>query len=106
MASARLVTRVLEWWPDYGPGPLALRSGRGGGAVDLHTLGLSAETVGNLAKWNADYAEDKLPTEGGAGDPAWIAEGTSLLHEVRAQLRDRYDVVVTEPWWGEDPLSD
>lgn len=37
----------------------------------------------------------------GAGDSYYLAEGQSLLAEVRAALGPRYRVVVTEPWWGE-----
>ncbi|WP_183099606.1 hypothetical protein [Nocardioides pelophilus] len=89
----------LEFWPDYGPGPLWTQDGK---PVDVPSLGLGDELAAQLTDWNAAYAEDKVPLEG-AGDEAWLAEGRRLLGEVRAALGGRHRVVVTEPWWGEQP---
>lgn len=92
---------VLEWWPDYGHTPLV---GDGGVAAPLNSLGLDESLCERLARWGNEYAEDKLPIDG-AGDPAWIAEGVALLAEVRKAVSGRYEVVVTEPWWGEEPVE-
>ncbi|HEX5534869.1 MAG TPA: hypothetical protein VFX33_14105 [Actinomycetales bacterium] len=43
-----------------------------------------------------------MPIEG-PGDSAWLCEGRQLLREIRTALGNEYRVVVTEPWWGEDP---
>ena len=93
------VTEVLEWWPDYGSGPLWKKSGRGGVHVDVSSLGLPPDLVARLTEWNASYIEDKLPLEGD-GDRAWISRGTELLAEVRHHLLGRFEIMVTEPWWG------
>lgn len=90
---------VLEFWPDYGPGPLWTADGE---AVDVASLGLSADLAQRLAAWHSNYAEDRVPIEGD-GDPVWLAEGVALLRDVRAELGVDYAVVVTEPWWGEEP---
>jgi hypothetical protein len=95
------VTETLEWWPDYGCGPLWKASGRGGRHADPGALGLPLELGARLAAWNGDYAEDKLPMAGG-GDREWLEQGAGLLAEVRRFLAGRYDVVVAEPWWGEE----
>ena len=89
---------TLEFWPDYGPGPLWLD----GMAVDLHTLGLPQELACHLEAWNDQYEERKVPLEG-AGDVEWLREGMSLLRRTRSALGATYSVVVTEPWWGEEP---
>lgn len=90
---------VMEFWPDYGPGPLWTDDGK---PVDLESLGVGRDLVEHLAAWNAQYSEDKVPLEG-AGDEAWLREGKQLLGHVRDALGDQYEVVVTEPWWGEEP---
>lgn len=90
---------VLEFWPDYGPGPLWTGDGK---PVELASLHLSDGLVARLAAWHARYVEDCVPV-GGAGDPVWLAEGVSLLSDLRAELGSKYSVVVTEPWWHEDP---
>jgi hypothetical protein len=96
---------TLEWWPDYGlDHPLWLRQGRGGAPVDLVSLRLPGPVAQRLRNWTAAYQEDKIPDEAD-GDTAWLAEGVRLLGEVRAALGDEYRVVVTEPWWGEEPAE-
>ena len=89
---------TLEFWPDYGPGPLWLD----GKAVELHSLGLPHELARQLEAWNGRYEEDKVPLEGD-GDAEWLREGTSLLRRTRSALGARFSVVVTETWWGEEP---
>jgi hypothetical protein len=91
------VTGTLEWWPDYGRGPLWQPAGLGGTHVEPASLGLESDLADRLAKWNAEYDDDKLPNEGG-GDDSWISQGIDLLAEVRHQLMGRYRVVVREPW--------
>lgn len=88
----------LEFWPDYGPGPLW----SGGKAIDLASLALDDELAAQVAAWNAAYSEDKVPLEG-PGDDAWLAEGRRLLSAVRAALEGQHRVVVTEPWWDQQP---
>lgn len=90
---------LIEFWPDYGPGPLWTEDGR---SVDPRALGLPEILAERLVAWNARYEEDRIPVEGD-GDADWLAEGTALLHDVRSQLGPDYEVTVTEPWWGEDP---
>lgn len=96
------VTGTLEWWPDYGSGPLWKRSGRGGVPVDAASLGLSPNLVARLTGWNASYNENKLLPESNS-DSAWISQGIKLLAEVRQHLSGTFEIVVTEPWWGEPP---
>ena len=51
----------LEFWPDYGRGPVWTDSGQ---AVDLDALGLDPELATELSAWNAAYDEDHvLPRE-------------------------------------------
>ena len=90
---------LLEFWPDYGPGPLLTEDGK---PADLQSLGLSGELVEELESWNGEYAEEKIPVDGN-GDSAWLGEGRSLLLRTRDALACDVEVVVTEPWWGEDP---
>jgi hypothetical protein len=94
--------RTLEWSPEYGSGPLYVRTGPGGYRADLESLGLPDDLVRRLTEFNAKFADERLPIDG-PGDSAWMDLGIRLLHEVRTHLADRYRVVVTEPWWGEDP---
>jgi hypothetical protein len=90
---------VLEFWPDYGPGPLWTDEGK---LADLAALPIGDDLTERLTAWNAAYSEEKVPIEG-SGDEAWLSEGKRLLHEVRSALEDQHQVVVTEPWWGEKP---
>jgi succinylarginine dihydrolase len=83
----------VEFWPEYGSGPLWI----GGSTVEPAELG-SAELAERLIRWNDDYADDKLPLEG-EGDPAWLAEGKELLDAVRVQLPDTHVVLVNEDWF-------
>jgi len=94
------VVTVLEFWPDYGPGPLWTDDGK---AADLVGLPLDPDLVERMTTWNAAYSEDKVPLDG-PGDLVWLSQGKRLLDEVRAALHDQYRIVVTEPWWGEEPI--
>ncbi len=89
----------LEFWPDYGPGPLWMR---GGTPADPAALGLPIDLAERLQAFNDAYGEERLPLEGG-GDADYLATGVRLLAEVRDALAGRFRVVVTEPWWGEAP---
>lgn len=97
--SARVPT-VLEFWPEYSGGPLWSEYGR---TVELESVGLSRDLIGRLTAWNARYDDAKLPFE--ENDRDWLNEGTGLLAEVRTALGTDYVVVVTEPWWGEEPSA-
>lgn len=83
----------LEFWPDYGPGPLWAS----GVAVPPDGLGLPDDLAEQLRAWNAQYEEDKLPIDG-PGDGEWLNEGRRLLGALRSALGTA-TVVVTEPWW-------
>lgn len=85
---------ILEFWPEYGQGPLW----SDGKPAALMELGLPDSLVQRLRAWNALYQEHRLPIDG-AGDPAYLAAGTALMQEVRVALEGRYEVVTTEPWW-------
>lgn len=90
----------LEFWPEYGAGPLWTNEGK---SVHLESLNLPHELVERVRSWNSRYEEDKLPIDS-PGDAGWIAEGVALLHSLRSCLGHDADVVVTEPWWGETPV--
>jgi hypothetical protein len=85
------VSIELEFWPEYNAGPLW----SGGASADLESLGLSGSLQARLVRWNADYSDDRLPFE--SNDAAWLAEGRSLLGELRLELANTYSVVVREP---------
>ena len=89
---------ALEFWPEYNGGPLWTQDGK---TADLSTLELSPELRNRLTGWNSKYEDSKLPFE--ANDSEWLDEGTTLLHDVRSELGSAYEIVVTEPWWGEEP---
>lgn len=89
----------LEFWPDYGAGPLWSEDGK---AVDLQALGLPDQLVERLTVWNGQYAEERVPLEG-SGDAEWLSEGVVLLRRTRKALGSTFQIVVTEPWWDEDP---
>lgn len=91
---------LLEWWPDYGGDLLHVRTGPGGVSVDLLELPLSTDLKDALKAWVGNYSDDRVPGDG-PGDPAWISEGAALLARCRTELSPGYEVVVTEPWWGE-----
>ena len=91
---------VIEFWPDYGPGPLWLD----GRAVAPETLGVAADLASRLNAWNAEYEESKVPVDG-PGDHAWLGEGIELLGAIRQAVSPGVEVVVTEPWWGEEPSA-
>lgn len=90
--------RVLEFWPDHGPGPLWAD----GVPADLTALGLPGPLVERLRAFNAGYQEHRLPLDD-SGDPDYIAVGGALLGEVRSALAGRYTVIATEPWWETPP---
>jgi len=92
------VGESLEFWPDYGPGPLW----RGGSPAELGVLGLSGDLAERLKMFNDAYEEERLPLDG-AGDAEYLTAGMGLLAEVRQALSGRFRVIVTEPWWGEQP---
>jgi hypothetical protein len=90
----------LEWWPDYGNELFWLRNGRGGKRILIENLQLSATLQDALRRWVALYDDERLS----AGDQSeWIIEGIRLLAESRAELSGRFSIVVTEPYWGEQP---
>jgi hypothetical protein len=91
----------IEFWPDYGPGPLWLD----GRAIEPESLGILEALAIRLRRWNDGYEESKIPIDGN-GDTAWLTEGAELLRATREALAPGVDVVATEPWWGEeDPAS-
>lgn len=92
--------RTLEFWPDYGNGPLW----DDGEAADPRDLPLPGELAARLIDWNSQYEESKIPVDG-EGDPEWVRTGVVLLAQVRAHLEPDVRVVVTEPWWGETPSA-
>lgn len=92
--------KQLEFWPEYGSGPLWA----GGTPVDVTELELPSELAGRLVAWNALYEDERLPIEG-PGDIGWLGEGRRLLAETRTALAASHRVVVTEPWWGEEPSA-
>jgi hypothetical protein len=91
------MSEAIEFWPDYGAGPLWV----GGRAVDVERPDIPPDLAHRLVSWNAEYGDERLPMEG-PGDAAWLSEGRRLLHELRAAVWP-VEVVVTEPWWGEEP---
>ena len=54
-----------------------------------------------LGAWSTSYDDDRLPFE--EHDDEWLAEGKVLLGELRKAVGGSYTIVVTEPWWGEQP---
>ncbi|WP_284992041.1 hypothetical protein [Arthrobacter sp. efr-133-TYG-120] len=81
----------LKFWPYYGPGPLWSDKGQ---PVDLKSLGISSELVEQVRSWNSQYEEDRIPLNG-PGDAEWLAEGVGLLRQLRTDLGDDFDLVVT-----------
>jgi hypothetical protein len=67
-------------------------------------VGISSELVEQVRSWDSQYEEDRIPLNG-PGDAEWLAEGVGLLRQLRTDLGDDFDLVVTEPWWGEAPDS-
>ena len=86
----------IEFWPDYDRGPLWID----GREAPSESLGLPASLAERVQVWNAQYEERKIPGEG-PGDPAWLAEGRKLLHEVREALSPEYEVGANEDWCDE-----
>ena len=66
-------------------------------------IGLPRELVDRLKQWNDRYADTRLPFE--KNDTEWLRDGQALLAEVRAAVGGAFEVVVTEPWWGEGPSA-
>jgi hypothetical protein len=91
---------VIEFWPEYGEGPLWTEQGQ---SVDLRKLPLAADLRDRLVAWNAAYDDSRLPFED--NDREWLDEGRRLFVEVRTVLSPGVKVVVTEPWWGEEPTQ-
>jgi len=89
----------LEFWPDYGTGPLWTDKGK---PVYLESLGISPQLAEGVRLWNSQFEEGKIPMDG-PGDAEWIAEGVDLLRQLRTDLDPSVEIVVTEPWWGEPP---
>jgi hypothetical protein len=94
------VAVLLEFWPEYNSGPLWRSDGT---SVDLASLALPADLKARLQSWNAAYDDSRLPFD--HDDEGWLEEGERLLAETREALCDAYTIVVTEPWWGEDPSA-
>jgi hypothetical protein len=92
------VADALEFWPEYNSGPLWTGDGR---SVDLDALPLPRDLRERLRRWNSRYDDSKLPYD--ENDVEWLYEGERLLAETRSALGSSYTVVVTEPWWGEEP---
>jgi hypothetical protein len=88
----------LEFWPDYGSGPLWSTNGT---VVDGAAIGLQPDLLFRLRTWNSAYAEDKLPMDKISTNPGWIEQGRDLLAEIRQALGEGYELKTTEPWWGD-----
>ncbi len=56
-----VMTGTLEFWPDYGSGPLWTATGD---LVSLEELGLPTDLATRLAAWNSRNEEGLLPLEG------------------------------------------
>jgi hypothetical protein len=72
---------VLEFWPDYGSGPLWTH----GAVISPSDVDVDPSLAERLIRWNAEYTEDKIPLDG-PGDSRWMTEGRNLLAELRAKL--------------------
>lgn len=57
--------RSIEFWPDYGQGPLWSPDGE---TVDPASLGLPDDLVQQLSLWNGSY-DDESPIEGAVVAP-------------------------------------
>ena len=88
----------LEFWAEYNAGPLWNSNGE---SIALESLSLPDSLRQRLAEWNGRYDDSLLPFE--ENDLPWLVEERSLLAETRAALEGVYEVIVTEPWWGEQP---
>lgn len=98
IGQSALVAILFEFWPEYNSGPLWSEDGE---SVELSAHGIPSELKDRLTAWNANYDDSMLPFE--ANDTEWLAVGKALLNDVRLALGDSYEVIVTEPWWGEEP---
>mgnify|MGYP003419462799 FL=1 len=92
------MTRV-EFWPDYGSGPVWTEDGA---PIDPRSLGLTDDLAEQLELWSAQYDEDRIPVEG-SGDREWLDRGAHLLERTRRALGPSCEVIVTEPWWDDPP---
>ncbi len=83
-----------------------MAQGRCGSAVAVppEDLDIPEPLASHLRSWNASYEEWKIPVEG-PGDAPWVEEGIRLLRATREALGPGTEVVVTEPWWGEEPTA-
>jgi hypothetical protein len=61
----------LEFWPDYGSGPLWSDEGK---PLALGSLGISPMLAERVRLWNSQYEEGKIPVDG-PGDVEWLTEG-------------------------------
>ncbi|WP_157181298.1 GNAT family N-acetyltransferase [Actinopolymorpha alba] len=59
--ASRVVARTLEFWPDYGSGPLWDNEGR---PVDLDELDLPGALIERIPNWHNRYEEARLPMMG------------------------------------------
>lgn len=100
VARASLAIAQLEWWPDYGNELFWLRNGRGGERIPIENLRLTPTLQEALRRWIARYDDENLSA---GAESEWIVEGIRLLAASRAELAGRYAIVVTEPYWGEQP---
>ncbi len=89
---------VLEFWPNYGSGPLWAH----GTVVRPGDVDVDPSLAERLIRWNAAYTEDKIPLNG-PGDPGWMTEDRNLLAELRSETAGRITIITTEPWWTEQP---
>jgi hypothetical protein len=86
---------VLEFWPDYGSGPLWTH----GAVISPSDVDVDPSLAERLIRWNAEYTEDKIPLDG-PGDSRWMTEGRNLLAELRSETASRITIITTEPWWA------
>ena len=87
--------QVIEFWPDYGSGPLWGEDGR---AIDPRSVGLSARLASELAAFNRSYSEDFIEEPASAAAREYRARGRGLLSELRRELAGVCQVVVVEGW--------
>jgi hypothetical protein len=96
------VPQRLVFWPDSSGGPLWDEAGE---QLPLAALPVADDVRDRAQAWVAQYDDGRLPIDR-PGDVVWLEEGRGVLSELRQALGGGYDVVVTEPWWGEEPVGD
>jgi hypothetical protein len=92
-------TESLEFWPERQGGPPWTGLGV---SVDLDTLSLPGDRKDRVPTWFRLYDDDKLPIDG-PGEEQWLDDGRRLSSELRDAVEGRFEVIVTEPWWGAEP---